>query len=90
MNPKRNQQLKIIKSKILKLQILSAPGAIILGLGLYGLFAAGGQAFHPALNDMRVVYSLIAAGVTIEIWQFMNLLPLLKAQAKIINEESPE
>ena len=85
MHSNNEQQLKAIKSKILQVQIFSAPGAILLGLGLYGIFGANGNAFHPSLNDMRVVYSLIAAGVTIEIWQFLQLLPLLKAQAKINN-----
>lgn len=85
MHPDDEHQLKAIKSKIIKVQLFGAPGAIVLGLGLYGLFAANGHAFHPALNDMRVVFSLIAAGVTIEIWQFLQLLPLLKAQAKINN-----
>lgn len=82
------QQLKKIKSKILQVQLFGAPGAIVLGLGLYGLFGANGNAFHPVLNDMRIVYSLIAAGATIEIWQFMQLLPLLKQQAKIISDKN--
>ena len=87
MSTDSEQQLKDIKSKILRVQLLGAPGAVILGLGLYGLFAANGDAFHPALNDMRVVYSLIAAGGAIEIWQFMQLLPLLKQQAGIISKK---
>ena len=84
-----DQRLKAIKSKILTVQLFGAPGAILLGLGLYGMFGANGHAFHPALNDARVVYSLIAAGVTIEIWQFIQLLPLLKQQAQINNEKKP-
>lgn len=89
MNNQDDQPLRQIKSKILQVQLFGAPGAMILGLGLYGLFGANGNAFHPLLNDMRVVYSLIAAGVAMELWQFMQLLPLLRQQAKIISDKQP-
>ncbi|MBI3187986.1 MAG: hypothetical protein HYZ31_09025 [Gammaproteobacteria bacterium] len=88
MRSNNEQQLKVIKRKIFRLQLFGAPGAIILGLGLYSLFGANGQAFHPALNNSNVVFSLLAAGITIEIWQFLQLLPLLKEQAKLINSKN--
>jgi len=34
-----------------KLALLDIPGSILIGLGLYGKFAANGHAFHPFLNN---------------------------------------
>jgi len=76
-------ELNDIKKKIVKTQILGAPGAILLGLGLYGIFGANGDAFHPLLNDKSIVNSLLIVGVAIELWQLYVLIPLFKKQSKL-------
>ena len=83
MNANNKEQLKRVKSQIIKTQILAAPGAILLGLGLYGMIGANGNAFHPLLNDLNVVYGCLAIGSAIEIWQFFKVIPLLKKQSQI-------
>ena len=76
-------ELNNIKKKIVKTQIIGAPGAILLGLGLYGLFGANGDAFHPLLNYKSIVNSLLIVGVAIELWQLYVLIPLFKKQSKL-------
>jgi len=76
-------ELNNIKKKIVKTQIIGAPGAILLGLGLYGLFGANGDAFHPLLNYISIVNSLLIVGVAIELWQLYVLIPLFKKQSKL-------
>jgi hypothetical protein len=76
-------ELNNIKKKIVKTQIIGAPGAILLGLGLYGMFGANGNAFHPLLNDKSIVNSLLIVGVAIELWQLYVLIPLFKKQSKL-------
>ena len=76
-------ELNDIKKKIVKTQIIGAPGAILLGLGLYGIFGANGDAFHPLLNDKSIVNSLLIVGVAIELWQLYVLIPLFKKQSKL-------
>ena len=83
MNTNNKEQLKNVKLQIVKINILGVPGAILLGLGLYGMFAANGNAFHPLLNDMNVVYGCLAVGGAIEVWQFIMVLPLLKKLLQI-------
>lgn len=83
MYANREQEIKALRSKTIKIQLLSLPGAILLGLALYGIFAADGDAFHPALNSATVVYTLLALGIIIEIWQFVTVIPLLKKQAEL-------
>lgn len=83
MDTNNEQKLKNIKLKIVKLQIFGAPGAILLGLGLYGIFGAQGNAFHPLLNDLGIVYGLLATGIAIELWQLFMLIPLWKKQSQI-------
>lgn len=81
-------ELKQTEKEILKLNIVGMPGAIFIGLSLYAIFEANGNAFHPALNNQTFVYSLLAAGIIIEIWQLTKLLPLFKKRAKLAKQES--
>lgn len=87
MSSNNEEELKNIKKQIIKTQIIGAPGAILLGLGLYGMFGANGDAFHPSLNDKNIVNSLLFVGVAIEIWQLYVLMPLLK-KTKIVREKN--
>ena len=86
MISKNEIELNNIKKKMIKMQIIGAPGAILLGLGLYGMFGADGNAFHPLLNDKSIVNSLLIIGVSIELWQFYVLIPLIKKQSKLARE----
>ncbi len=88
MNPDRNRELIDTKKQIIKIHILAAPGAIFLGLGLYGMFGANGNAFHPLLDDQTIVAALLLSGVAIEIWQFLALFPLLKKHGKLARGKS--
>jgi len=81
-------ELNNIKKKIIKTQIIGAPGLILLGLGLYGMFGANGNAFHPLLNDKSIVNSLLIVGVAIELWQLYVIIPLFKKQAKLVREKN--
>ena len=80
------QQLAAIRREILKTQLFGIPAALLLGFGLYGLFAANGNAFHPLLDDRNIVYAMLIAGVILEVLQMYRLIPLLKAQARIISD----
>ncbi|WP_126456016.1 hypothetical protein [Sulfuriflexus mobilis] len=88
MNTHNEEQLKHIKSKIVKIQIIGAPGTILLGLGLYGMFGAQGNAFHPLLNDLNIVYGLLGVGATIALWQLFTLIPLWRKQSRLVKESS--
>lgn len=83
MDTNNEEQLQNTKLKIVKIQMLGAPGLILLGFGLYGMFGAQGNAFHPLLNDQSVVYGMLAVGAVIQIWQYINVIPLLKKQSQI-------
>lgn len=83
MNSNKEEQLKNIKLKIVKTQMLGAPGLILLGFGLYGMFGAQGNAFLPLLNDQNVVYGMLGVGAVIQIWQYIKVIPLLKKQSQI-------
>ena len=79
-------ELKNIRKKIIMTQLIGAPGAIFIGLALYAIFGANGDAFHPLLNDESIVNSLLIVGVAIELWQFYIIVPLFKKQAKLLRE----
>ena len=82
------EELKHIQKKIVIYNIIGAPGAILLGLGLYGLFGAQGNAFIPILNNLDVVYGFITTGAIIMIWEFLATIPLLKRKAEIAKKRN--
>jgi hypothetical protein len=88
MNANTEAELKRLKRRIILTQVIGTPGAVILGLGLYGVFGTNGDAFHPLLNDKNIVAGLVIIGVAIEIWQFVVLIPLFRKQIKLMNERN--
>ena len=66
------------KSKIRKLHIIFGLTSIVIGLALYGLLAAKGDAFHPLLNDKSILYPMLAIGLVIDVFVTAKLVPLLK------------
>ncbi len=85
MNQPNAPELTAIKREIIKTQLFGIPAALLLGLGLYGLFAADGNAFHPLLDNRTVVYGMLVAGVVLQVLQMYRLIPLLKEQARIVS-----
>ena len=85
-----NEKLVQINKKVVITQLIGTPGAILLGLGIYGMFGANGDAFHPLLNDEIFVKNILIIGAAIEIWQLYVLIPLFKKRSEIIrNDNTP-
>jgi hypothetical protein len=83
MYANKEEELKAVRLKTVKVQLLGIPGAILIGLALYAIFVANGNAFHPALNDKNTAYTMLAIGIVIEVWQFFTLIPLWKRQMQL-------
>ncbi|MBE9564988.1 MAG: hypothetical protein IMF17_07055 [Proteobacteria bacterium] len=83
-----NEKLIQINKKIVLTQVIGTPGAILLGLGIYGMFGANGDAFHPLLNDEIFVKNILIIGAAIEIWQFYVLIPLFKKRSEIMQKDN--
>lgn len=71
-------ELAEVKKEIVKVSLLGGPGSILLGLGIYGAFAANGNAFHPFLNSIENAYGMIALGGAITIWEVVKIVQLSK------------
>ena len=50
--------------------------SLLLGLGLYGKFAAKGNAFHPLLNDANTVNALLVLGGLGMMWGAYQVMTL--------------
>jgi len=79
----QQEQLRDLKKQIVKIQILGSPGIILIALALYAIFVADGDAFIAILNNMLVVYILLALGVVIQLWEIARLVPLLKKMGEL-------
>lgn len=86
MNPE--QRIREIDRQIIVISAIDAPGTILLGLGLYGKFAADGEAFHPLLNEQAVVNSMLLLGLVIMIWCGGRILKLSKEKAELKNRNT--
>jgi len=62
INQSPEEKLKALDKELVKIGVMEMPAIVLLGLGLYGRFAAKGEAFHPLLNDGTVVNSLLTVG----------------------------
>jgi len=74
--------LTALRSGIVKIQLVGAVAAVCIGLAIYGLFVAKGNAFHPLLNNSELLSTLLVVGIFLEIWHLSKLIPLLKRYAK--------
>ncbi len=82
------EEIQHLHKKIIMFNILGFPGPVLFGLGLYGLFGAEGNAFIPMLNNLNIVYSCIAIGAIIMIWEFIAIIPLLKRRSEIARNKN--
>lgn len=86
MHKDKDEELRQIQRKLVILNIIDVPGAILAGLGLYGVFGANGNAFLEILNDQNIAYAAILVGGAIMAWTFFQILTLLKRKAEIASE----
>lgn len=78
-------KLESINKDLIKTKIIGAPGMIMVGLGMYGMFGAKGHAFHPLLNNTDFSYTLLIVGGVIAIWEAIKVISLSKEKAKLEN-----
>ncbi|SEM67270.1 hypothetical protein [Nitrosomonas marina] len=78
---KENEGIEM-QNNIVRMQIIGVIPTVFLGLGIYGLVVAKGDAFHPFLNNHDVVYTMLATGIVLEIWHLSKMIPLLKQYAE--------
>jgi len=86
MDPRAEKELQEIQKRMLRVNILASPGAVLLGLGLYGMFGAHGNAFLSVLNDPYAVNISIIAGAIVMVWEFAVVFQLLKRKAAIMTK----
>jgi len=72
-----------INQKIMLSALLGSPGAICLGLGLFGLLDSSSSESWPLLANSTVAWSLLAAGFVIESISMMLLLPQVFKLARL-------
>ncbi|WP_127474905.1 hypothetical protein [Sulfurivermis fontis] len=83
MQPDREKEAKDIERKLLWVSVIDTPGAILVGLALYGKFAADGNAFHPLLNNDSVLAAMFAVGGAIMAWGVWQVIALSRRRAKL-------
>ncbi len=76
------QQTKDIDRKIILVNVIDFPGAVLAGLGFYGYFAEG-EAFVEFLNDPANAVAMILVGGGIMLWGGWQTFKLLQQKAAL-------
>lgn len=82
MKTQLEAELAGVKKSMLITQLIGLPGAVMLGLGIYGLFIEGDK-FLPFLDDSINCYGLLAVGALISMWEAMRVMQLSRRQSRI-------
>ena len=88
MHTSREEELKQVQKELLFLNIIDMPAALLVGLGLFAVFGAEGNAIPALLNDKTFAYGAIVIGGAIMAWCMVKMLPLLKQKAQLANDEN--
>jgi undecaprenyl pyrophosphate phosphatase UppP len=80
----REKEAKDLERKLLWVTIIDTPGAILVGLALYGKFGANGNAFHPLLNNDTVLAAMFAVGGAIMAWGSWQVVMIARRRAKLL------
>ena len=84
----KEEELKHLQKKLLIKNIISTPGAILFGLGLYGKFGANGDAFISILNNQNYAHGFIVIGGIIMIWEIFTMILLIKRKSVLMKKEN--
>jgi len=88
MQRSKEEQIKQVQKEILILSIIDMPATVLVGLGLFAVFGADGNAIPEALNNKDLAYGALVVGGIVMAWCFVKMLPLLKRKAQLANEEN--
>ena len=67
-----------IDRKIIMVQVISAPATIMVGLALYGMFGANGDAFWEPLNNPTVTWNMLGIGAMVMAWETFQIVKLAR------------
>ena len=88
MQRNTEEELRQIRKEMLVWNIIDMPAALAVGLGLYAVFGANGNAIPEALNNKSLAYGTIAIGGIIMALCLVKTLALLKRKVQLANEEA--
>ena len=86
-NPAIAKSLSEVDRKMLLVNILDAPGCVMVGLGVYAKFGANGNAFHPLLENDQFVNGMLLLGVLIVAWGGSQIFKLSKERKQLLAEQ---
>jgi hypothetical protein len=77
------EEINSINRELKRNKIIGAPGILLIGLAVHGIFAEPGRALHPFLNDIGNCYFMLAVGGAIAVWEVKEILRLTKRQSEL-------
>ena len=75
-----------INRKMILVQVVSAPATIMVGLAVYGLFGANGDAFWEPLNNPTVTWNMLGIGGMVMAWESFQIVKLARLKRNTSEE----
>jgi hypothetical protein len=88
MDNETKEKIAKLQKQIIVTSLYEAPGAVLVGLGVYAKFAANGNAFLSILNNQTVVNSMLMIGVAIMLWGAITVFGLLRQISELQKEKN--
>ncbi len=87
MKTDRQAELGQVQRALLVVVVLDAIGALLVGVGLYFVYAAGDDVAggQPANGDGA--FYAIAVGAAIMLWSMIKLVSLLRSKARLMRDQ---
>ena len=82
------EEIKQIQRKLFILFIIEFPAIMLVGFGLATVLSANGNAVPELLNNRNIAYGVIVVGGAVMAWCASKIVPLLKRQMQLENEEN--
>ena len=87
MHRNTEEEMKQIQKKLRILVIIDGLAMMLIGLGLYAVFGADGNAIFDLLNNKNIAYGAVIVGGVVAAWCLVKIFPLLQRQVELQNEE---
>lgn len=88
MNSIDDEELKRTRKQIIKIRNMGVPGAILIGLGLFGIFSARTNGLLSLLSDRNIAYGILVVGIASEVWLLFIAFPVFKKHARLLRDKN--
>lgn len=87
MQTEREAELGQVQRALLVVVVLDGLGALLVGIGLYFVYAPGGDTSGGPQQNGDGAFYAIAVGAAIMLWSMIKMVSLLRRKARLTRDQ---